>query len=158
MRTPPPVSAFWRTLASAAAAVLALVAPARADIDLDAIKPDGFARGVAFTVAGYTNANGTARSPLAGVPVLVRISSAIKDFDYDERMFSSSEYADAVRDVAFVDDEGNGLAYEIDTWNPAGESLVWVNLPSMANGTQFAMFYRWSNSGKTVCADNPFAA
>ena len=48
MRTPPPVSAFWRTLASAAAAVLALVAPARADIDLEAIKPDGVARAVDF--------------------------------------------------------------------------------------------------------------
>ena len=62
-----------------------LTTPAWATIDLASIQPAGFSRGVAFTVAGYTNANGTACSTLTDFLVLVRISEAgISGFDYDE--------------------------------------------------------------------------
>ena len=115
--------------------------------DLEAIKPDGFARAVAFTVDGYAGS-----STLADFPVLVRISeTAIPGFDYDEMMFPSNG-----DDLCFVAEDGTPLAFDIDTWNPAGESLVWVKLPSMANGTEFAMFWRSSRSGKSVCDGNAF--
>ena len=132
-------------------ALAALALPARAAIaDLEAIKPDGFSRGVVLTVAGY-DAN---RSTLADFPVLVRISEAgISGFDYDDLMFKSTG-----DDICFVAEDGTPLAFEIDTWNTAGESLVWVKLPSMQNGTEFAMFYRSSKKGKVdVCTANPFA-
>ena len=62
-------------------ALAALALPARAAIDLNAIKPNGFARGVVFTVDGY-EAN---RPPLTNFPVLVRISeTGISDFDYED--------------------------------------------------------------------------
>ena len=138
-------------LASLLFAALAFLTPARAAIaDLEAIKPDGFSRGVVLTVAGY-DAN---RSTLADFPVLVRISEAgISGFDYDDLMFKSTG-----DDLCFVADDGTPLAFDIDTWDPTGTSLVWVKLPSMQNGTQFAMCYRSSKSGKNdICSENPFA-
>lgn len=129
-----------------------VIAPlfARAAIaDLEAIQPDGFSRGVVLTVAGYD----ASRSTLTDFPVLVRISeTGITGFDYDDMMFPSNG-----DDLCFVAEDGTPLAFDIDTWNPAGESLVWVKLPSMQHGTEFAMFYRSSKSGKSVCGDNAFS-
>ena len=40
------------------------------------------------------------------------------------------------------------LTYEIQSWNPGGESLVWVNIPSLnANANSFTM--RWGNPQAT---------
>jgi len=131
-----------------------LATPALATIDLDDIKPDGFSRGVAFTVNGYD----AERSTLTDFLVLVRISEAgISGFDYDAMMFPGTDTDNADRDICFVAADGTPLAYDIDTWDPEGTSLVWVKLPSMENGTEFAMFYRSSKSGKTVCGDNAFS-
>jgi len=131
-----------------------LATPASATIDLNAIKPDGFSRGVAFTVNGYD----AERSTLTDFLVLVRISEAgISGFDYDAMMFPGTDTDNADRDICFVAADGTPLAYDIDTWDPEGTSLVWVKLPSMANSTEFAMFYRSSKSGKTVCGDNAFS-
>ncbi len=128
---------------------LVLALSARAAVDLGAIRPDGFARGVAFTVSGY-DAN---RSTLTNFPVLVRISeSGISGFGYDDLYRASTG-----DDLCFVAADGTPLAFDIDTWDSAGTSLVWVKLPTMTNGTEFAMFYRSSKSGKSVCGDNPFS-
>ncbi len=130
----------------------ALALPAWAAIDLNAIKPDGFSRGTVLTVTNYTGS-----AALENFPVLVRISeSGISGFHYSEMMFSSSDLQDSARDIAFVDENGTPLAYDIDTWNPNGTSLVWVTLPSLENNTEFAMFYRSSKSGKEVCDGNAF--
>lgn len=51
---------------------------------------------------------------------------------------------------------GNGLPFEIDTWDPDDTSLVWVRLPSMTNGTQFVMCWGGSTPGKTFCSVNPW--
>ena len=114
-----------------------------------------YARGAQFEVAGYTNANGTARSTtLANFPVLVRIANdSPSGFAYSQ-LLSPSDGAD----ICFIDMDGNGLPFEIDTWDPDGTSLVWVKLPSMAQGAQFVMCWGAATSGKTVCADNPFAS
>ena len=113
-----------------------------------------FARGVQFEVAGYTNANGTARSEsLSGFPVLVRIANdSPSGFAYSQ-LQSQSDGAD----LCFIDMDGNGLPFEIDTWNTSGTSLIWVTLPTMEQGTQFVMCWGGATSGKTVCGTNPFA-
>ena len=104
-----------------------------------------FARGVKFTVAGY---NGGAEA-LTNFPVLVRISeSGISGFRYAD--FNNADGSD----IGFVDAEGNGLAYDIDTWDTNGESLVWVNLPVMTNNAEFAMWYHSSKTGKALNPDN----
>ncbi len=108
-----------------------------------------FDKGALFTVAGYTGA-----STLSGFPVLVRIAeNSPSGFSYDNLQSKSTG-----ADIAFVDMSGNGLPFEIDTWNTEGESLIWVRLPTMANGTQFVMCWGSDSGGKDVCNANPWSA
>ena len=139
-------------------ALAALALPARAQQAVTIPRPDPtvaeFARGVKFTVARYNG--GT--EVQTNFPVLVRLSTSITGFDYGDFYNASVTPTDPdalkLVDIGFVDAEGNGLAYDIDTWNPSGESLVWVNLPRMTNGTEFAMWYRSSKTGKALNPDN----
>ena len=117
-------------------------------------KSFSFDKGALFTVAGYTNANGTACSTkLENFPVLVRIAPNSPVGFYYTDLHSQSNGAD----IAFIDMDGSGLPFEIDTWDPLGTSLIWVKLSTMTNGTQFAMCWGSAASGKTVCPDSPFA-
>ena len=131
-------------------ALCALALPARADLPRPDPSVAEFARGVKFTVAGYTESE-----VLTNFPVLVRLSTAITGFTYSDFYADGSDLS--LVDIGFVDAEGNGLAYDIDTWNPSGESLVWVSLPRMTNGTEFAMWYRSSKTGKALNSDNVWA-
>ena len=121
--------------------LLALAAPfSRAAIDLEAVAPAGFTRGVVLTVDGY--AADQDRATLANFPVLVRISpTAIPGFAYSDCLFADGS------DVRFLDAAGTLLPSEVDEWNADGESLVWVSLPSMTNGTEFAMVYGSGSPG-----------
>ena len=111
------------------AAVLFAVSFARAD----------FSSYCDLTVAGY-DAN---RPALLNFTVLVRISeTGITGFSYSQLQ------ADG-KDLAFTSIDGNTTyPHEIDTWNKAGESLVWVLLPSMENGTIFRM--NWGDDSITT--------
>ena len=132
-------------------ALAALALPARAAIDLEDIAPAGFARGVVLTVAGY-DANRTA---LTDFPVLVRVSNeTIPGFSYSDINFPAKANAD----ICFTAADGTPLPFDIDTWDTSANatSLVWVTLPTMMQGTEFAMFYKGQKSGKTVCGDNAF--
>ena len=95
-----------------------------------AIAANVFARGGAsidFTVSGYTGTQ-----TLTNFPVLVRFSTAIKDFDY-------SQCAPDGRDLTFAIGETE-LPREIESWDVNGESLVWVRLPELKNGTTFKAY------------------
>ena len=131
----------------AGALAFALALPAWADLPRPDPAVAEFARGVKFTVAGYTGTE-----VLTNFPVLVRLSTAISGFQYSDFYADGSDLN--LVDIGFVDAETNGIPYEIDTWNPSGESLVWVNLPRMTNGTEFAMWYRSSKTGKALNSDN----
>ena len=87
----------------------------------------GYARQMALTVDGYTGAE-----TLANMPVLVRLSTAISGFDYND--FASPSNG---ADLAFFDANERRLAYEIDEWRTNGTSLVWVKLPELKKGTRF---------------------
>ena len=82
-------------------------------------------------VAGYTGTE-----VLTNVPVLVRLSTAIAGFDY-------ANFADANGgDMVFCDESGSVIyPHEIDEWHVGGESLVWVKLPEMKQGTKFKLAY-----------------
>ena len=128
--------------------VCALALPARAELPRPDPAVAEFARGVKFTVAGYTGTE-----VLTNFPVLVRLSeSAISGFTYSDFYADGSDLS--LVDIGFVDAETNGIPYEIDTWNTNGESLVWVNLPLMTNGTEFVMWYRSSKTGKELNSTN----
>ena len=108
-----------------------------------------FARGAQFEVAGYD----ASKSALSDFPVLVRIANdSPSGFAYSQLQSPSTG-----ADLCFIDMDGNGLPFEIDTWDPQGTSLVWVTLPTMQQGSQFVMCWGGATSGKTVCPDNPFA-
>ena len=108
-----------------------------------------FARGAQFEVVGYD----ASKPALSGFPVLVRIANdSPSGFAYSQLQSPSTG-----ADLCFIDMDGNGLPFEIDTWDPDGTSLVWVTLPTMEHGTQFVMCWGGATSGKTVCPDNPFA-
>lgn len=107
-----------------------------------------FDKGAMFIVAGYEGS-----SPLSGFPVLVRIKeNSPVGFSYAS--LHSPTNGD---DIAFIDMNGGGLPYEIDTWNTNGTSLIWVRLPTMTNGTQFVMCWGSDSSGRAVCGDNPWS-
>ena len=109
-----------------------------------------FVRGVKFTVTGYTGTD-----VLTNFPVLVRLSAnSPRGFSYAD-FYNPGDVPGA--DLCFLDAAGNGIPHEIDTWNTSGESLVWVTLPTMVNGTEFSMWYRSSKNGSVVCAANAWA-
>ena len=67
------------------------------------------------------------------VPVLLRLSeSVIEDFHYSDITSSGFE---------FLDGDGNLLPYEIDTWDTNGTSLVWVLVPTFADGAELTIRY-----------------
>ncbi len=131
-------SGFFVSTAIASAGV-ALPQPQGAEFDY----------GAKFTVSGYA----AGKPALSGFPVLVRIQNGSPSgFSYDDLQSKSTG-----ADIAFVDMSGNGLPFEIDTWDTDGTSLIWVRLPSMTNGTEFVMCWGSATSGKTICGTNPFA-
>ena len=95
-----------------------------------------------FTVSFNGYAGGTT---LTDFPVLVRIAG------YDEGTGAGIQgfsYADCCKsnggDLRFADANGNLLDCEVDTWNPAGESFVWVKVPSLNASTKITAYYGWN--------------
>lgn len=73
---------------------------------------------------------------ISGLPVPVRLSTAISGFSYDDVVQTGSS-----KDLYFVDSENNALPYEIEKWNKQGESIVWVRVPAYAAGAHIYMYY-----------------
>ena len=86
-----------------------------------------FAKYIEMTV------NYTPTASVEGFPVLVRLNSSRIDY---------ADVKNAGADLKFTDASGETVyPHEVDTWNPAGESLVWVRLPQLAKGAKFRMYY-----------------
>ncbi|MBQ3811378.1 MAG: hypothetical protein II839_11220 [Kiritimatiellae bacterium] len=86
--------------------------------------------------AGYrfTATVNYAGAPASDVPAALRLSTnLVEGFDY----------AAAGDGTHFTITDGTGavLPYEIDTWNPDGESLLWVKIPYFANGRKLTVIY-----------------
>ncbi len=92
-----------------------------------------FTKSVAFTTDGYQGS-----APLANFPVLVKLPGTINGFDYAD--FGGTT------NLVFRDSAGNAIPHEVDTWNTAGTSLVWVRVPSVTKTTTFTMYYGGSDS------------
>jgi len=86
-----------------------------------------------MTVGGYAGS-----STLEGFPLLVRISPSLIDG------FSYENCAPGGVDISFTLENGMTLPHEVDTWNPDGESLVWVKLPSLS-GKATKFWFRWND-------------
>ena len=83
--------------------------------------------------------------PAEDIPLLLRLSEAIEGFRY-------ADVANDGKDFLFSDGDGNRLPFEIESWNPAGESLVWVRVPVFADGTVIHMDYGASDADGTADA------
>jgi hypothetical protein len=107
-----------------------------------ALDTSAFAKTVEFAVTGYAGS-----SALENFPVLVRLAAdSPAGFDYADCAADGS-------DLRFADADGNLIPHEIDTWNAAGESLVWVRVPSLANGAAFSMYFGSDAPGGAAAED-----
>lgn len=101
----------------------------------EAVEGDSYE--VTISADGYTAANGyTADSALTNFPVLVRLrTDAPIGFKY------AMARADGA-DLRFTSVDGSVVyPHEIDTWNTEGESLIWVRIPELREGTVFKLHF-----------------
>lgn len=85
-----------------------------------------------ITFSGYTNAAG-----LQYFPVLVRLNPTnIAGFSYSQFVSPGSG-----ADLRFTSADGQELPFEIDQWNPSGESEVWVQVPMIASTNDYINAY-----------------
>ena len=74
---------------------------------------------------------------LSGFPVLVRLSTAISGFSYNDIAADHS-------DIAFGTDDGATITpypFEVVAWDNNGISLIWVRVPSLAAASSFNFYY-----------------
>ncbi|KPJ58692.1 MAG: hypothetical protein AMJ46_13775, partial [Latescibacteria bacterium DG_63] len=79
--------------------------------------------------------NLTQTENLTGFPVLIKIDSSRIDY---------AQTQNQGEDIRFVDDDGTALlAHEIEEWNEAGTSYVWVKVPQIdgSSDTDFIWMY-----------------
>ncbi len=91
----------------------------------------------AYSRMSVVTVSNTSASVLLNFPILLRLSS--------ERVsgFSPERIGEGGYELAFGSEDGVLLHYEVDTWNPAGESLVWVKLREFRPGENtFRMYWR----------------
>ena len=114
--------------------------------NLSGAKSVDFRKMVKFTVNDATLDGVT----LENFPVLVRLSASISGFTYSDFQFAGGE------DMLFTDVRKNAIYSQVDTWNPEGESLVWVILPEVTKGTEFRMYYGNGVNVAGVVVDTPW--
>ena len=98
--------------------------------------------GAAHRFLVSVNYNG---APTVDVPAALRIS---------ETSVPGFSYADAGDGTHFTITDGTGavLPYEIDTWNPGGESLLWVKMPVFVSGKRLTVVYGRTDKDMTARA------
>jgi hypothetical protein len=99
--------------------------------------PGGFSNQLPLALSGYTGS-----TTLSNFPVLVELHTGISGFAYNS--FISS----AGNDLRLFDPAGRELEYEVEKWDPAGRSLVWVKMPDLnASSTLLAC---WGNPSQST--------
>jgi PKD repeat protein len=84
---------------------------------------------------------------LDGFPVLVRLDPTRVDY---------GQIANGGADLRFVDPDGTPLPYEIESWNEAGVSAVWVRVPRIEASSSDD--FVWMYYGNPTAADAQDAA
>lgn len=91
---------------------------------------------------------GATNDVIENFPVLVKIS---------ESSPAGFHYADCLKanggDLRFADENGTLLPCEIEVWNPEGESLIWVKVPTLSSTTRITAYYGWVFAPKVVATD-----
>ncbi|MFC5050073.1 DUF2341 domain-containing protein [Rubritalea spongiae] len=84
----------------------------------DFLKEIIFGYSMEIVIDGYTGSE-----TLTNFPFLVKLSNICGCY----KGFLTSDG----RDLRFRDSQGNLLDYEIDTWDPVGDSYIWVRIPTL---------------------------
>ena len=121
--------------AAMAAANAAAVLAARGDAHPLVTRPPVM-HGCRLVFSGY---EGT--EALKDFPALVKIPDGLAGFDYRDSTADGG-------DVCFFGADGRMLAHEIDTWNPEGDSYVWVRVPEVTKAT--AITAKWGGPAHPV--------
>ena len=87
-------------------------------------------------------AEGRISSTLSNFPLLLRLSTARQPW------FNPLECGTGGADLRFALPDDTLLAHEIDTWNPSGESLVWVNVPVLSADTEIRAYWGVKDSSQ----------
>ena len=77
---------------------------------------------------------GLADEPLSDFPLLVRLGSGIQGFDY-------ADFRQNGADLLVTDTEDQPLPHELENWDTNGDSRLWVQVPSVAEGTTIRVYY-----------------
>ncbi len=114
-----------------AAALAVILAPAHATT----IDPSNYDYSMSISPAA-----GRIATTLSNFPLLVRLSSTRQPW------FNPADCGTGGADLRFALADGTLLAHEIDTWNPSGESFVWVNVPSLSPVTEIKVYWGVKNA------------
>lgn len=102
-----------------------------------------YAHKVRIAFPGYTR-----QETLTNFPALVKLGSHIKGFSY------AGLASPVGSDLRFTETDGaTPVAYEIESWDPAGESFVWVRLPTLTRSTTIWAYWGYTNA--LPAADTP---
>ena len=77
---------------------------------------------------------GFADEPLSDFPLLVRLESGIQGFKY-------ADFRQNGADLLVTDTEDHPLPIELENWDTGGVSRLWVQVPSVAEGTTIRVYY-----------------
>ena len=102
-------------------------------------------RGWSYRMA-FTFDNSARSEALVDFPVLIELNSA--NFDY-------SRVQPQGQDLRFVDTNGALLNYEIESWNPAGSSYVWVRVPQIDANSAIDFIWMYYGNASASAGQNP---
>lgn len=109
-------------------------------------EPSGFAKKVELTLSDAAK-TALGEGLFANVPVLVKLSTGISGFSYAD--FQGVRGAD----MLFTDETGAVVPHEIDTWDPEGESLVWLKPSSLSAALgKITMYFGCADAPESTAA------
>jgi len=96
-----------------------------------------------FRFAGYNPPGGT--TPLTNFPALVVLSTNLAGFRY-------TDFNGTNADLRFTDSTTvNELNYQVEKWDPNGNSYVWVQVPRLVDSNTLICAF-WGKSGQAIPA------
>ena len=116
---------------------------------------------VSITVSDYANWNYAlsfttdynSGTPIKDWNMLVRLSEDSSN-GAGNAGFRYSQLSPNGGDLRFISKTGGEFKYEIANWNTAGESQVWVRVPSLASDANVTMYWGNTNAGLPAYANN----
>ncbi len=112
------------------------------DNDAELFSAFGWKYAMPVDFTGYTSAT---TGILTNFVAAIRLSEDLPGFRY-------ADFQPAAADLRFADAGRQILTHEIDTWNTAGQSLVWVQIPFFDLQNPPLIHAFWGNPGAPVAA------